>query len=343
MVNNGISQAATKRDRRRFLASIGGTVSGLASFNNLSWVHASTQPTTKITDVQISEGVTIVAASGAKGSFKGSRAQDLGALKTHLGRISELLIGRDPLDRTLSGEMLWEVIYPGKAQQYAQGRDPLTGERIVNKAREGRHTKTGRVFMAFSTADIALWEMCGLRAVRSRVVRRHFRMVEDLPTRPTILRSESCPAHHQSLDRSTTLRRIAARRALPAARIQLRRRTQSTGGPHEPVTKREHAHDDAERAGDCIDSVQPRHRVELFAWSSNEFRALSGSWCLGQCCGKQYESKQPLPMRVPQVARLVYAAPCPCLVLSVGSTQERGRRAQSPSRLSPDLATGTFS
>jgi L-rhamnonate dehydratase len=37
----------------------------------------------------------------------------------------------------------------------------LTGERIVNRAREGRHTKTGRVFMAFSTVDIALWDLRG--------------------------------------------------------------------------------------------------------------------------------------------------------------------------------------
>lgn len=216
-----LERKARDLDRRRFLASIGGTVSGLAFFNNVSWAQALARPATEIADVQIAEGVTIVAASGTKGSFKGSRAQDLGALKTHMGRIRELLIGRDPLDRTLSGEMLWEAIYPGKAQLYAQGRDPLTGERIANKAREGRHTKTGRVFMAFSTVDIALWEMCGLRTVRSRVVRRHFRMVEDLPTRPTILRRENRPTHHQSMDRSTTLRRIAARRALPAARIQL--------------------------------------------------------------------------------------------------------------------------
>jgi len=151
-------------DRRRFLASIGGAASALALFDNLSgasWADGSAQPTTKIADVQISDGVTIVAATGTKGSFKGSRAQDLSALKTHSSRIRELLIGRDPLDRSLSGEMLWEAIYPGKAKLYAEGRDPLTGERIANKPREGRHTKTGRIFMAFSTVDIALWDLRG--------------------------------------------------------------------------------------------------------------------------------------------------------------------------------------
>jgi L-alanine-DL-glutamate epimerase-like enolase superfamily enzyme len=61
----------------------------------------------------------------------------------------------------VAGEMLWEAIYPGKARLYAEGRDPLTGDLILNKPREGRHTDTGRVFMAFSTADIALWDLRG--------------------------------------------------------------------------------------------------------------------------------------------------------------------------------------
>jgi L-alanine-DL-glutamate epimerase-like enolase superfamily enzyme len=123
--------------------------------------QAKGDSTVKIVDVSVSDGVTLVANNGAKGSFKGSGAQNLGALKLHMGRIRELLIGHDPLDRRLDGEMLWEAIYPGKAQLYADGRDPLSGERIANKPREGRHTKTGSVFMAFSTLDIALWDLRG--------------------------------------------------------------------------------------------------------------------------------------------------------------------------------------
>jgi L-alanine-DL-glutamate epimerase-like enolase superfamily enzyme len=44
---------------------------------------------------------------------------------------------------------------------YMEGRDPLTGAVIANKARGGRQTTTGQVFMAFSTVDIALWDLRG--------------------------------------------------------------------------------------------------------------------------------------------------------------------------------------
>jgi len=80
-------------------------------------------------------------------------------LEPHWGRIRELLIGKNPFDPSLSGEWLWEAIYPGQAQLYAEGRDPLTGESIANQARGGRHTRTGQIFMAFSTVDIALWDL----------------------------------------------------------------------------------------------------------------------------------------------------------------------------------------
>ena len=74
-------------------------------------------------------------------------------------KIKELLVGRNPFNPTPEGELLWESIYPSKAKLFTHGRDPLTGEIIVNKPRDGRHTKTGRVFMAFSTVDIALWDL----------------------------------------------------------------------------------------------------------------------------------------------------------------------------------------
>ena len=148
-------------DRRRFLQAVGGATAGLAFLNSSTWGQESNGLTAKIIDVQVSDGVVIVADNGTKGRFTGSGKQDLETLKSHLFRIRELLIGKDPLDRKLDGEMLWEAIYPGQAKLYAEGRDPLTGKLIVNKPRGDRHTTTGRVFMAFSTVDIALWDLRG--------------------------------------------------------------------------------------------------------------------------------------------------------------------------------------
>ncbi len=140
-------------------------------------------PAVTIQDVEIRRGVIIQADNGTRGSFAGSSSQDLKSLQPHWGRIRELLIGKDPFDPSLGGELLWESIYPGKAKLYAEGHDPLTGESIANKARDGRQTKTGQVFMAFSTVDIALWDLrarqsfpgspvCGLCAVGPRLVWR---------------------------------------------------------------------------------------------------------------------------------------------------------------------------
>jgi L-alanine-DL-glutamate epimerase-like enolase superfamily enzyme len=160
-MNDESSRAAIVLDRRRFLKGVGRTTAGLAFLNGLSSSQAADRPSAKILDVQVSDGVTIVADDGTRGSFKGSGAQDLNTLKSHLRRIRELLIGKDPLDRTLDGQTLWDAIYPGRAKLYAEGRDPLTGQLIANKPREGRYAKTGRVFMAFSTVDIALWDLRG--------------------------------------------------------------------------------------------------------------------------------------------------------------------------------------
>jgi L-alanine-DL-glutamate epimerase-like enolase superfamily enzyme len=154
-------RAAVVLNRRGFLKTAGGGTVGAAFLSSLSGAQVPDRPASKIADVQISDGVTIAAGDGTKGGFPGSRAQDLETLKLHGPRIRELLIGRDPFDRTLSGEMLWEAIYPGKARLYAEGRDPLTGEVIAGKPRGERHTMTGRVFMAFSTLDIALWDLRG--------------------------------------------------------------------------------------------------------------------------------------------------------------------------------------
>jgi hypothetical protein len=69
-----------------------------------------------IKDLKIAQGVTIEANDGTEGSFRGSSAQDLKALREHLPKIRKLLVGKNPLDPTLAGELLWETIFPGKAQ-----------------------------------------------------------------------------------------------------------------------------------------------------------------------------------------------------------------------------------
>ncbi len=154
-------QTTCMLDRRAFLKSVSIAACGLPFLNCSDQIKKPDGPAVKILDVLVSDGVTIVADNGTQGRFKGSSWQDLETLKSHLSRIRKLLIGRNPLDRMLDGQMLWEAIYPGKAMLYAEGRDPLTGKLITNKPRGKRHTETGRVFMSFSTVDIALWDLRG--------------------------------------------------------------------------------------------------------------------------------------------------------------------------------------
>jgi L-alanine-DL-glutamate epimerase-like enolase superfamily enzyme len=148
-------------DRRQFLKTAGIITAGVVSHrSDTKGQETSKQPVT-IKDLRINQGVTIEANDGTRGSFKGSGAQDIKTLQKHLAKIRQLFVGKNPFDPALQGELLWETIYPGKAKLFAQSRDPLTGEIILNKARTGRYTKTGRVFMAFSTVDIALWDLRG--------------------------------------------------------------------------------------------------------------------------------------------------------------------------------------
>jgi L-alanine-DL-glutamate epimerase-like enolase superfamily enzyme len=117
------------------------------------------QPPVTIKDVRIAKGVAIEADDGTVGTFAGSASQDLKTLQQHLLKIRELLVGKNAFDFTLAGDTLWDTIYPGKTRLFGEGRDPLTGELILNKPRRSRHTETGKVFIAFSTLDIALWDL----------------------------------------------------------------------------------------------------------------------------------------------------------------------------------------
>jgi L-alanine-DL-glutamate epimerase-like enolase superfamily enzyme len=160
-MNNRTSFNESTLDRRRFLQVAGGVTASLGFLDYQASGQEYQGLNTNIVDIQITNSVRIVTDTGINGYFKGSGRQDIKTLRSQLPLIRKLLIGKDPLDRRLNGEMLWEAIYPGKAKLYAEGRDPLTGQLIVNRPRGGRHTKTGQVFMAFSTVDIALWDLRG--------------------------------------------------------------------------------------------------------------------------------------------------------------------------------------
>jgi L-alanine-DL-glutamate epimerase-like enolase superfamily enzyme len=142
-------------NRREFIKTAGIIAGGLISPSST----LAEQPPVIIKAVRIAKGVAIEADDGTIGTFAGSSSQDLETLGRHLPRIRNLLLGKHALDFKLAGEMLWEAIYPDRARLLGEGRDPLTGELILNKPRAGRHTATGKVFIAFSTVDIALWDL----------------------------------------------------------------------------------------------------------------------------------------------------------------------------------------
>lgn len=146
---------ASPTSRRTFIKSTGAAIAGLAAPRRSL---AQSSPV-RIKDVRIAGGVEVEAEDGTVGRFAGSPRQDAVVLGAHLGKIRGLLLGRDALDLKLCGEALWEGVFPGKARLFGEGRDALTGELILNRPRTGRHTRTGGVFIAFSTVDIALWDL----------------------------------------------------------------------------------------------------------------------------------------------------------------------------------------
>ena len=78
--------------------------------------------------------------------------------------LDELLVGKDPLDRKLEFEAFWDVLHPGNTlAAYADGIDPLTGQKVWGTTRgdRRRHTKTGVVIMTLSAVDNALWDLRG--------------------------------------------------------------------------------------------------------------------------------------------------------------------------------------
>jgi L-alanine-DL-glutamate epimerase-like enolase superfamily enzyme len=154
-MNSTLEPSALIPARRKFIRTSAIIASGLLW---QSKTFAQLPPVT-IKTIRIANGVSIEADNGTIGTFAGSQYQDLKTLERHLPKIQELFAGKNVLDFTLTGETLWEGIYPGKARLFYEGRDPLSGELILDKPRSGRHTVTGSVFIAFSTVDIALWDL----------------------------------------------------------------------------------------------------------------------------------------------------------------------------------------
>lgn len=74
----------------------------------------------------------------------------------------EALVGRNPHQRELGTVWLWNKLYPDRPLEvFAEGVDPLTGQKIWGTRRERRHTPTGTVMMAVSAVDNALWDLRG--------------------------------------------------------------------------------------------------------------------------------------------------------------------------------------
>jgi L-alanine-DL-glutamate epimerase-like enolase superfamily enzyme len=83
-------------------------------------------------------------------------------MKELLPGLSEFLMDKDPLDRDLEFSTIWEKLYPNKPLDvYAKGIDPLTGKNIWGTTRGGRHSSTGKIIMALSAVDNALWDLRG--------------------------------------------------------------------------------------------------------------------------------------------------------------------------------------
>ena len=153
---------SSRLSRRAFAAHTSRIALGVIGAGWARRARSAGLPPVRIEQVLVGEpgeGVTLVANDGTRGGFAGSNSQNLDALAPHLDVLRKLLVGRDPFDPDLEGALLWETIYPGCAQRYSVGRDPLTDAVILNKPRGGRHSETGRVFMAFSTFDNALWDL----------------------------------------------------------------------------------------------------------------------------------------------------------------------------------------
>jgi L-alanine-DL-glutamate epimerase-like enolase superfamily enzyme len=100
-----------------------------------------------------------VGIRGISGELYQDTPRQLDQLKP---RLLDVLVGRDPSERDLDSQWLWNSLYPDRRlEAFADGVDPLTGENIWGTRRQRRHTSTGTVMMAISAVDNALWDLRG--------------------------------------------------------------------------------------------------------------------------------------------------------------------------------------
>ncbi len=161
--------------RRDFIKTASGTVAA-AFLPCQILAEASSQLATtaaKITNIEMVkyQGPTKTAAhleiasdAGAVGRFGPLGWGIPRQFQEMLARLRELLVGKDPLDIKLEFEAFWDTFYPGNPlRAYADGIDPLTGQKIWGTTRgdKRRHTETGVVIMTLSAVDNALWDLRG--------------------------------------------------------------------------------------------------------------------------------------------------------------------------------------
>ncbi|MHB1034207.1 MAG: enolase C-terminal domain-like protein [Pirellulales bacterium] len=105
----------------------------------------------------------IASDSGLKGYAGPLLGEQVAAFPKNL---RELLAGRDAADPArLNFTTLWATCHPGKSlEDYAKGKDPLTGATVWGIKRTSRQTETGWIITALSAIDLALWDLRGKAA-----------------------------------------------------------------------------------------------------------------------------------------------------------------------------------
>ena len=162
--------------RRTFLGSAGGVAASalVTSGRRCRAVAAGQHAGAKVTDlrvVQLREKgrrgrsrhylqiTTDVGMRGISGELYQDTPRQLDELSP---RLREVLVGRNPGERDLDSQWLWNSLYPDHPlEAFAEGVDPLTGKNFWGTRRQRRHTSTGTVMMAISAVDNALWALRG--------------------------------------------------------------------------------------------------------------------------------------------------------------------------------------
>ncbi len=159
--------------RRNFIRTASGAVAAITSRPVWGGDNLSSTSAAKITNIEMVRYkgakstaiyLEIVTDTGAVGRF-GPLGWGIPEKFSDLqGKIRGFLVGKDPLNRSLEFETLWNIFYPNKPlESYADGTDPLTGQKIFGTTRgtKQRHSATGTIIMTLSAVDNALWDLRG--------------------------------------------------------------------------------------------------------------------------------------------------------------------------------------